>query len=69
MKLKSQTEVSPIKFCRSHEEEIYYPLETFPLQFTKAWIYNVFKDSYTPSIYFDVTGKNLNRKTLVKLRI
>ena len=23
-------------FCRSYAEEIYYPLETFPLQFTKA---------------------------------
>ena len=23
-------------FCRSHAEEIYYPLETFPLQFTKV---------------------------------
>ena len=31
--------------------------------------YNVFKDSYTPSIYLDVTRKNPNRKTLVKLRI
>ena len=30
---------------------------------------NVFKDSYTPSIYLDVTRKNPNRKTLVKLRI
>ena len=31
---------------------------------------NVFKDSYTPSIYLDVTSKNPNnRKTLVKLRI
>ena len=29
----------------------------------------VFKDSYTPSIYLDVTRKNPNRKTLVKLRI
>ena len=28
-----------------------------------------FKDSYTPSIYLDVTRKNPNRKTLVKLRI
>ena len=57
-------------FCRSHAEEIYYPLETFPLLFTKAWIlYNVFKDSYTPSIYLDVTRKNPNRKILVKLRI
>ena len=23
-------------FCGSHAEEIYYPLETLPLQFTKA---------------------------------
>ena len=39
------------------------------MQFTKLEFYNVFKDSYTPSIYLDVTRKNLNRKTLVKLRI
>ena len=25
-------------FCKSHAEEIYYPLETLPLQFTKVWI-------------------------------
>ena len=57
-------------FGRSHAEEIYYPLETFPLQLRKAVeFYNVFKDSYTPSIYLDVTRKNPNRKTLVKLRI
>ena len=30
---------------------------------------NVFKDSYTPSIYLDVTRKNPNRKTLVKPRL
>ena len=30
---------------------------------------NVFKDSYTRSIYLDVTRKNPNRKTLPKLRI
>ena len=30
---------------------------------------NVFKDSYTPSIYLDVTRKNPNRKTLTRLRI
>ena len=35
----------------------------------KLEFYNVFKDSYTPSIYLDVTRKNPNRKTLVKLRI
>ena len=35
----------------------------------KLKFYNVFKDSYTPSIYLDVTRKNPNRKTLVKLRI
>ena len=35
----------------------------------KLEFYNVFKDSYTPSIYLDVTRKNANRKTLVKLRI
>ena len=29
----------------------------------------VFKDNYTPSIYLDVTRKNPNRKTLMKLRI
>ena len=28
-----------------------------------------YNDSYTPSIYLDVTRKNPNRKTLVKLRI
>jgi len=28
-----------------------------------------FKDSYIPSIYLDVTTKNPNRKTLVKLSI
>ena len=27
-----------LAFCRSHAEEIYYPLETFPLQLIKAWI-------------------------------
>ena len=31
--------------------------------------YNVLKDSYTPSIYLDVTKKNPKRKTLEKLRI
>ena len=35
----------------------------------KLEFYNVFKDSYTPSIYLDVTRKNPNRKALVKLRI
>ena len=35
----------------------------------KLEFYNVFKDSYTPSIYLDVTTKNRNRKTPVKLRI
>ena len=35
----------------------------------KLEFYNVFKDSYTPSIYLDVTRKNPNRKTLVKLRM
>ena len=35
----------------------------------KLEFYNVFKDSYTPSIYLDVTRKNPNRNTLVKLRI
>ena len=35
----------------------------------KLEFYNVFKDSYTPSIYLDVTWKNPYRKTLVKLRI
>ena len=36
------------------------------MQFTKNFN---FKESYTPSIYSDVTRKNPNRKTLVKLRI
>ena len=31
--------------------------------------YNVVEDSYTPSIYLDVTRKNPYRKILVKLRI
>ena len=35
----------------------------------KLEFYNAFKDSYTPSIYLDVTRKNPKRKTLVKLRI
>ena len=35
----------------------------------KLEFYNVFKDSYKPSIYLDVTRKNPNRKTLAKLRI
>ena len=35
----------------------------------KLEFYNVLKDSYTPSIYLDVTRKNPKRKTLVKLRI
>ena len=35
----------------------------------KLELYNVFEDSYTPSNYLDVTRKNPNRKTLVKLRI
>ena len=35
----------------------------------KLEFYNVFKDSYTPSIYLDVTRKTPDRKTLVKLRI
>ena len=35
----------------------------------KLEFYNVFKDSYTPLIYLEVTRKNPNRKTLVKLRI
>ena len=35
----------------------------------KLEFYNVFQDSYTPSIYLDVTRKNRSRKTLVKLRI
>ena len=35
----------------------------------KLEFYNIFKDSYTLSIYLDVTRKNPNRKTLVKLRI
>ena len=30
----------------------------------KLEIYSVFKDSYTPSIYLEVTRKNPNRKTL-----
>ena len=29
----------------------------------------VFEDSYTPSIYLDITRKKPNRKTLVKLRL
>ena len=33
----------------------------------KLEFYNVLKDSYTPSIYLDVTRKNPNRKTLVKI--
>ena len=35
----------------------------------KLEFYNVFKDSYTSSIYPDVPRKNPDRKTLVKLRI
>ena len=35
----------------------------------KLKFYNVFKDSYTRSIYLDVTRKNPNRKTFAKLRI
>ena len=35
----------------------------------KLELYNVFEDSYTPLNYLDVTRKNPNRKTLVKLRI
>ena len=35
----------------------------------KLEFYNNFKDSYTPSPYLDLTRKNPNRKTLVKLRI
>ena len=35
----------------------------------KLEFYSVFKDSYTPSIYLDVTRKNPKRKTLVKFRI
>ena len=35
----------------------------------KLEFYNVLKESYTPSIYLDVTRKNPKRKTLVKLRI
>ena len=35
----------------------------------KLEFHNVFKGSYTPSIYLDVTRKNPNRKALVKLRI
>ena len=35
----------------------------------KLEFYNVFKNSYAPSIYLDVTRKNPNRKTFVKLRI
>ena len=35
----------------------------------KLEFYNVLKDSYTLSIYLDVTRKNPNTKTLVKLRI
>ena len=35
----------------------------------KLEFYNVFEDSYTPSIYLDITRKNPNRKTLVKLRL
>ena len=35
----------------------------------KLEFYNTFKDSYTPSPYLDLTKKNPNRKTLVKLRI
>ena len=35
----------------------------------KLEFYNAFKDSYTSSVYLDVTRKNPNRKTLVKLRI
>ena len=35
----------------------------------KLEFYNVFKDSYIPSNYPDFTRKNLNRKTLVKLRM
>ena len=35
----------------------------------KLEFYDVFKDSYTPSNYLDVTRKNPNRKILVKLRI
>ena len=52
-------------------QKIYYPLETFPLicNSRKLEFYNVFKDSYTPSIYLDVTRKNPHRKTLVKLTI
>ena len=41
---------------------MYYP--------QKLEFYNVFKVSYAPSIYLDVsTRKSQNRKTLVKLRI
>lgn len=35
----------------------------------KLEFYNTFKDSYTRSPYLDLTRKNPNRKTLVKLRI
>ena len=35
----------------------------------KLEFYNVLKDSYTPSICLDVTRKNPNRKTLLKLKI
>ena len=46
-------------FCISHAEEMYYPLETFPLQWQKLKFYNVFKDSYTPSIYLDLLIEKL----------
>ena len=35
----------------------------------KTRIYNTFEDIYTPSPYLDLTRKNPDRKTLVKLRI
>ena len=32
-------------------------------------LYSTFKNNFAPSIYLDITRKNCNRKTLVKLRI
>ena len=52
-----------------HMQKKYITHWKHPLCKSQKLEFYVFKDSYTPSIYLDVTRKNPNRKTLVKLRI
>ena len=64
-----------ISFNFNHDSlddtRITYFVDQMKKKYIAYWkqFYSTFKDSYTRSPYLDLTRKNLNRKTLVKLRI